>query len=191
MQMQERKVNSYILRILLNSNVIDHDDLEIYEYGLEIFKLYMYTFSIILVISWLANTYIETLLFFLNFLMIRVYSGGLHLSSKYLCLTTSVFIFLAFPLIFKFYIFTYSIFDLPVIILMFGIINKYCPVPSQNKLLNNTQSKLFRKKNYIALFIMGIELVLCVYLKQYVFNNLILGSLLINIVNIMLGHYFN
>lgn len=188
--MQERKVKSFILNSLIESNVISNDELDIYEYGLEILKLYTCTFIIIFVISYFTDSFIEAILFFLNFLIIRIYSGGLHLNNRYLCLTVSIIVFVAFPLVFKAYILN-PILILPSILLLCIIIARYCPIQSQNKSINNDQYIFFKKMNYKALFIIAIELIIFAYLKQYTYNNIVLGSLLLNTINILFGYYIN
>lgn len=188
--MQERKVNSLILSSLIKSNVINDEDLNVYEYGLEIFKLYTFTLVMIFIISLLTDTFFETILLFLNFLIIRIYSGGLHLNSKYLCLLFSVFCFVVFPLIFKYYYFN-PILNFPAIMLLGFIITKYCPIQSKNKVIDDEQCELFKKKNYIALFSIVIELIIFYCLKQYIYSNVVTGSLLMNTINILLGHYIN
>lgn len=189
--MQERKIKSILLKSLLESNVISLKNLDVYEYGLEISKLYTFVFLIVFICSCIMNTKIETMLFSFNFLIIRAYSGGLHLNNKYLCLFFSIAFLSLFPMIFKYCSFFNSITSLTIFLITLIIIKKCCPIESKNKRVDSFQYKLCKKKSYFALIIIAIEFSLLNLLNCSIYTNIIIGSLFINCMNILLGYYIH
>lgn len=65
-----------ISNTLAESNIIKKEDVAIYKYGILLFLTSALEIGIILILSLFIGNFIETIIFFVAFLPIRVFAGG-------------------------------------------------------------------------------------------------------------------
>ena len=137
------KVSNYISLVLLNRKIINHDDLDIYQYGLLIlsYKL-IFCITAIVVSMVMEFNLIYTAFYLWNCFFLRKLTGGYHAKKLYICYLISFveLIFLPF--------FLYSLKSVQFIyifIIYIGctfIIISVSPVDCENKSLNNMEKKI-------------------------------------------------
>lgn len=136
-----------IADIFLKNNIIEEEDKEIYQYGLEIFTSTFIGMLIVLTIGIFTHQIFETTIFYIVFATIRVYAGGYHASTYFRC---KLFFTLNFILILSLSVF-FSRFEVSLIIILplniwgFYTIEKYAPMENKNKSLTNADKKKYKK----------------------------------------------
>lgn len=130
---------------IIQRGTIKEDEREIYEYGfsitIEILLCVIACFSI----SMALHTFVEGILFFVIFIPLRSYAGGLHLSSYWSCFSLSCLTFLIIMLLEKnlklpIYIALITFFILEIV-----IYNLY-PVENVNREIDTDEDIEFRKR---------------------------------------------
>lgn len=91
------KISKKLTSWLVNLDVIESENSEVYEYGFELIFSLIFSTLIIIAISFLMNKFIETLLYLIGFFSIRAICGGYHAKHHYSCFAitmSSYFLFL-------------------------------------------------------------------------------------------------
>ncbi len=136
-----------------NNNIIDKEDIEIYEYGLEILILTVFELISIILISIFLSKLFVTLLFLLSFCVLRLFAGGYHAKTSGRC-------YLAFLTVYAVYLFIqYLSLPLTVVPIAFSAISEliillYAPVDHENKRLSAKTSKRCR---LISILVVSVE----------------------------------
>ena len=99
--MREKIVNK-LINFLKKYKTYTNDEEEILKYGLESLYILITKSVIIFSIAFLLNIGFEVLIFALIYNLIRKYSFGLHATKSWICLVSSLFIFLIIPLVCKY-----------------------------------------------------------------------------------------
>ena len=90
-----------LLSIMIDRNIINNDEYEVYKYGLEVLFLKVtHTISIIL-IGFVFGKLTETFVFLLFFSLLRKYIDGYHADTKKKCLTMTIVLSLGIVLLFS------------------------------------------------------------------------------------------
>ncbi|MBP3339110.1 MAG: accessory gene regulator B family protein [Lachnospiraceae bacterium] len=144
---------------LLEKNIIDKDDWEIYYYG--IYQLVMNTFEIItlLIIGYIMDEIFKCIVFVMAFSIMRIYAGGYHASTPLRCYCMTTFTTITSLLVMKYVTINYFICYM-VMLVSSIIILRVSPVETQNKPLDMLEKKIYRKKTLIALSIETIATIL-------------------------------
>lgn len=92
------KIARYITQMLLVASVIEEGDRELYQYGFFLLIAHCFYFLVTLMVGLLAGVPCESILFYMVFMLLRIYAGGVHANSETSCtilttmaLTLSVF----------------------------------------------------------------------------------------------------
>lgn len=101
--MRNAVINKSLLFIKKNSSYDDEKLAEI-KYGLESIYILITKTIIILSVAFILGLFKEVVLFSLLYSLIRMPSFGLHATKSWICLVSSLSIFLIFPLVCKFVI---------------------------------------------------------------------------------------
>lgn len=149
---------SYILTsYLVKKNVIDSNKIEVYRYGFEIGLEVCLNTIISIFIALLCNMIYETIVFFVIFILLRSYAGGLHLKTYIGCLICSCFSLFGLLMVVKFWAagVEYSIEYLIISLLFIKLLS---PVQSVNRPINSKEMRIFRKKlNYTIFLILAVS----------------------------------
>lgn len=80
-----RKITQRITDSLIKGEIIESDNCDVYEYGMEIVisDLVYFTLAVLTAIG--TKTLFETFLFYIGFFSIRKYAGGFHANSYWMC----------------------------------------------------------------------------------------------------------
>ncbi len=172
-------ISRKIVAFYVQNNAIEatSDNIEVYQYGVEVGLSSLCNFLIVLGLGFLCQSPLASVLFLLVFLLIRRHSGGYHADSYLKCNVV-------FGTIFSLVLLTGNIiahFDLMIgfAILVFiallgiGCVWKYAPVPNRYKSLT-----LQQKKRSHGIAVVGYVLTLLAGCLLSVFD-LFLGSIVI------------
>lgn len=163
-----------IINLFEENGLVDDSNREIITFGLTkmISTALMLMFTIIL--SVLMGDFLVGILFEASFIMLRRYAGGYHAETKERCLVLTYFSTLVFITLIYVVPMNKSIFIL-MMFLFLRVVYKYSPKESENKPLNITEKKIYRRKSiYIAIieivvFIVFIHSGMYIYAKSVFF----------------------
>ncbi|RKM53913.1 accessory regulator AgrB [Butyrivibrio sp. X503] len=162
MEYLSKKLTDYILE----KNVIDKENYEIYKYGFESFLETAFCFASVLVIAAFMHAIPQALFFSFFFLMMRSYTGGLHLKTFKACYVSSCLILVACILLVKNltvnpYL-SIAIYGASVLaIVLLG------PVDHPNKQVDEEDNKRFMFRSYIILAISAVTAVILFIIKNH------------------------
>ena len=170
---------------LNNYSSIDYD---IFDYGFNIFKSYLYVFFTILIISATLNIVFGEILFWIFYIPLRKYQGGFHFSSKGVCFFTSVLFSL---------IISYTI-RLPIISLLFRLIIITITIITTflaktlnhpNKKLSNKEIKMYTARTLAFDFFYAFLLIVPIN-HNYFYINVLTMTILFSTVNVIFAKIF-
>lgn len=141
--------------MLSEQGFIKKDDIEVCSYGFQVFFTSFLEIASVLLISVFLKNFIPTVLFFLAFIPLRIYSGGYHADTKlrcYIVLLVTYAIFTALMLYTPKWVFVplETLVSAAILFLSFF----FAPIENKNKKLAEKE-KLFYKK--VSLVVAGIE----------------------------------
>ena len=134
---------------LLRKKIIDNEEKEIYQYGMNQMLLSLINILTTLMIGILLGMLWQCVIFTFSFMVIRTYAGGYHASTQKRCYLLTASIIIATLSVIKYveinnYICLILLSISSVIILMFS------PVGSENKPLDDIEIVIYRKKTIIV-----------------------------------------
>lgn len=147
---------------LIQAEVIDADDKEIYEYGLKTIFTNTINFLISILIGVIMGQFLECLLFQLAFLTLRAYSGGYHASTERRCCLMSYGMVVAVLVLLR-YLPEWLNAGAGVLLLLAaaGVIVVLAPVENENKPLYPGEIKVYGHR---ARMILLVEVVIAAIL---------------------------
>lgn len=163
------KVSDSIANLLWEQGILQDDDISKCSYGLDIFISSIVEVLSILIISAFVKNFVETLMFFLAFIPLRIYAGGYHAETRIRCFLVSLAVYGIFTGILKL---TPGELYLPLeisLVTFSAIITLVSsPVVHHNKNVNDTEIKNYRS---ISLKICFTEIVIIFVLALTEFGN--------------------
>lgn len=145
--------------ILYENKTINEDEKEFVEYGLEVFFSSMLEIFSILINSAFVGNFLETLIFFVSFVPLRIYAGGFHADTKLGCFFVSLIVYAAFSI----FLFNIDVNAYEGVIISSVLTNTImvffkAPIIHKNKNRTDNEIKTYRK---IALLISLAECIIC------------------------------
>lgn len=159
-----KNISESIARTLGNQGIISGEDVDNCRYGLDVFISSVLEIISILIISAAVGNFVETILFFVAFVPLRVYAGGYHADTKLRCYLVSLCVYAVFTIIMNFLPKEfYFVVNLTVTLISVILTLVSAPVIHKNKKINETERKYYRKFSiYICLVETTIILLLTV-----------------------------
>ena len=145
-------------KILKNSSDINgNEDIELYNYGLVILLSKIMFFLITIVSGLILSCLFESLVFYLEFRLIRVFAGGYHASSEVRCEVMSIFSILTC----LFFIKLSKTYGFQTTLLFIAFISAICiftlcPLDTPEKPLTDIEFKHYRKISRLILLIISV-----------------------------------
>ena len=155
------KASIIIVNLLIKHSAIKEEDRELYQYGFFILMSQMLYFTITMVFGLLLGVFIESLIFYLIFQLIRRYAGGFHASTETSCgIMTTISLLISTILIRV----SLSVnLEIPFLVAAsFSAISIciFCPLESPEKPLTNEERIHFRKVTHIVLCLISLGIIL-------------------------------
>ena len=161
---------------VFNKGMITKEECQEYEYGFVIAMEKGLSLIISLCIAVLMNAIVEAVLFFITFIPLRKYAGGLHLSKYSYCLILSCLTFSAVMYISKFLQINSSIALLLIICMDLLIIVMY-PVENINRDVDEKENIFFKKRLERNLLINLVIAMVCILFNKRHYLLVIVGTL--------------
>lgn len=182
------KVAEALTDYVIRKGMVAEQDREIYIYGFTItaevglFAL----FSLFMTVH--LHMFMEGILFFIIFIPLRSYAGGLHLKKYHVCFLLSCLTFSAILLHVKYFQFPIH-FLLMILCLFEVVVYALYPVENVNREVNSEENTYFKKKLKMYLLLDIIIAAICVVLNKNSYIMVIAETFFIVVVTMILGKY--
>lgn len=180
------KISSKIAEILIRHSAIEYEDKELYSYGFFILLSQILYFIITITTGILFNIIIESIIFYIAFMLIRRYAGGYHASTETRCEILSTLSILGCIVV----IWLSKTYDFQTVLLIISAISAvcifaFCPLDTPEKPLSDKEFRYFRKISWaILLVIVTLTVISYIFKWNFVFApccmSLVLESILIS-----------
>lgn len=138
------KIAQGLVRYVINKGVITEEERAEYVYGFTTALEMCLSLLVSSLIAYKLHTIVEGIFFFVIFIPLRSYAGGLHLDQYYKCLALSCLTFLAVMLISK--MFTGNMaYELIAFLILELIIYALYPVENVNRSVDLKENAYFKK----------------------------------------------
>lgn len=140
---------------LVTKGIVTEVDAPIYTYGFEVMFSSSFTFGSLFALSVCVGNFFETLLFFTAFMVLRIYAGGYHASTRVRCYLISLLMYTIFSIIlFAIPAHWYLLLTVLASIIAFMCIALWAPVIHKNR---NISQESFSRCRKISLLICVVE----------------------------------
>lgn len=137
---------------LVRSNVIKEEDAEIYIYGINQIFVAVLNVSSALIIGWIFGVMLEIAVFMAAYIPLRTFAGGYHAKTPLRCYFFSVVMLIIVSVGIK----CFSPPDLAYVIAFLAglfVVVILSPIEDKNKLLNETENKVYKRRTIIITFV--------------------------------------
>lgn len=173
---------------LMEKNNVAIEDYDLIRYGLTIFIRYLILIVTIFTLSIFLNIFIKTLIFNLFFIGLRIYTGGYHSKNAISCFIISLLITIGIPYLLK----NLTLTDLQIILLLitsvFILLNIKIESNS-NKLIDEYENLIYKKKMKILISIYSLILVILLFLSFKNLAQLLLFSIIVNSISVLIEKF--
>lgn len=183
-----------IARILTDyviyKGMVKEEERSIYEYGFVVAMETGLSLIISFFVAGILHMVVEGILFFIVFIPLRSYAGGLHLEHYWSCLALSCLTFSVILLLTKFAIMpTYIVF----FIIVFLELLVYClyPVENINRKVDAVENEFFQKRLKKFLLIDMLIVGICIAFKNKSYLILIMTTFFMVAITMLIGKYKN
>lgn len=173
--MQKIIINHW-MNIIRKNNNFDDVKLEEIKYGLTGIYLTLSKFIIILLLSFVLNITKQTLILLFFFNIIRLTSFGIHAKKSWMCLVSSITLFIGIPFIIR--LFKINLI-LKIILGIINIIHIYMYSPADTKKRPIVSPKRRKVYKYLSTLIAIIFFILSLILNNYYIQNSLIFALII------------
>lgn len=149
------ELSSMITDTLAENGFITSDDYAACRYGINVFLISAAEIGFILFISLFLKNSIETLLWLITFIPIRIYAGGYHADTRLKCFAAFVINYLVFSIIITRVVMCPRLYLLMTLFTIFAIF-KWAPLQHKNKHVSESEKIFFRKMAIIFVSVEGI-----------------------------------
>lgn len=184
------KVAKALTDYVIHKGVIKEEERNMYEYGFVITLEMGLSLIISFCIACILHMIVEGILFFVIFIPLRSYAGGLHLDYYWYCLTLSCLTFSVILLITEFV--ELPIYIVFVIFIGLELLVYYLyPVENVNRQVDAEENAFFRKRLKIFLLIDLLIASICVVFGKDRYLMLIVTTFLMVVITMILGKHKN
>lgn len=139
------KIAKRLAAYVIQKGTIEENEREIYEYGFSIAMEMLLCVLVCFSISMTLHTFVEGILFFVIFIPLRSYAGGLHLNNYWSCFSLSCLTFFIIMMLGKYLEFPIYI-ALIIFILFEIVVYKLYPVENVNRTVDADEDKQFKRR---------------------------------------------
>lgn len=149
-----------IADMLWDQGIIQEEDIDKCRYGLDVFISSTLEVASIIVIAAIMRNFLQTLLFFASFILLRVYAGGCHVDTKLRCYFVSLAVYVTVTIfMYVLPVKAYLAATLLATAFTVTIILSVDPVIHKNKSVTDAERKYYRKFS-IEICLVETEIVL-------------------------------
>lgn len=166
-----------ITDFLLSNKIIEEHETEIYVYGYEAFISGVIDIFIALIIGAIFKNTVNTIIFLMEFISVRIYAGGYHAKTYVKCKLIFSMIAISVMIIPKFDL--PLVFSVLVILGFLLIVFAFAPIENKNKPLDSEQKDVSRKISRMLSVLWSIAAVLTYFYFTSISNTIICTTLFI------------
>ena len=97
-----KSISQYISQTLGDEGIIKKDEIDVCKYGIEYFIISVLEILSVLLLSAFVGNFVCTLIYFVAFIPLRIYSGGYHADSKIGCYLILLSVYALFSVMIKY-----------------------------------------------------------------------------------------
>lgn len=150
-----KKISLAVTSVLQQQGIVKKEDVDACSYGLELAFLSVLEVLSILLIAIFAGNFLDTMLFFISFIPLRIYAGGYHADTRIECYIILVVVYVIFSILIKL-IPAESFLTIEGSIGLFTafMVWKFSPIIHQNKTVNEKERRFYRRVSLRVLFVL-------------------------------------
>jgi accessory gene regulator B len=176
-----KQMSNRITAYLIQGNIIDEAEAEIYQYGIKHIIINMVTLIIVSLLATVGHTWIATIFFFVGFMPIRLIAGGYHAKTPLGCNILSLVIYsMNMILVYSAYVYVTDAIVISTGTIISIIIFIIAPVDHKNRTLEAREySKAKKRCRIMGLLIisLGVIMSLLPETNHIAITGTIMGSL--------------
>lgn len=186
-----KQLTDKLILTLISRNIIKEEDKEIYIYGFNQTLFMMLNFITILIIGLLFNMLMETMIFMITYIPIRIYAGGYHARTQVKCYIFSVFMLISALYIIKLQLISNKLTIILLSVISSIIILYLAPIEDINKPLDKKEIETYKKRTINNLIIILVLLIISLIFKRIDISYYIYISLMYNLIMLIIGKVKN
>ncbi|WP_288528546.1 accessory gene regulator ArgB-like protein [uncultured Eubacterium sp.] len=182
-----RKLSSFFIK----NQHIKEEDRALYEYALKVFIQGFINIVITVLIGIFLNMIKECLCFFITFILLRKFSGGLHAKKYVNCLASSSIIIL-FSLLFIKYLEQNNneILFICIVVVSIFIILLFSPLENKNKKLSAKEKKIFKYFTVLMTILFFVIVLVLLLNESFLTYSFGMGIILVSLL-LIIGKLYN
>ena len=160
-----KELSNKITKKLVDINIIEAADSELYEYGFWQGSVLFFNFLTVVLLGILFNMLLESIIFLIFYGVLRTIAGGYHARTQHACYILSIILIIVVLTILKTFP-SNTILCCILTILSISVIFILAPVQDENKLLDETEKKIFKKLSRVISLLYGFIIFLLFLLNK-------------------------
>lgn len=185
------KLTQIITQLLIESNIVDNKDFDLYNYGLFIFISETFLFIYCLIVGAILKIALPSLLFCSMFFLVHRFAGGFHAKTELHCLIITLSFFLISIVSIKLGTQLNCIILISIYVCCSIILILLSPADTPQKPLSNKEKFLFKKITSLIL-VVGFIVIVTLYIKNIcLYANAIVIAVFLQTLSIICGRLFN
>ena len=185
-----KELSNKITKKLVDINIIEAADSELYEYGFWQGGVLFFNFLTVVVLGILFNMLLESMVFLVFYGALRTIAGGYHARTQNACYILSVLLMVFVLVILKTIPFN-IIFCSILTVLSISVIFILAPVQDENKPLDEVEKKVFKKLSRVISLLYGFIIFLLFLFNKNQLAYCIVISLFTLTIMLILGKIRN
>ena len=138
-----KELSNKITKKLVDINIIEAADSELYEYGFWQGGVLFFNFLTVVLLGILFNMLLESMIFLVFYGVLRTIAGGYHARTQNTCYILSIILMMVVLIMLKTFHWN-TILCCILTILSISVIFILAPVQDENKLLDETEKRFFK-----------------------------------------------
>ena len=149
-----KELSNKITKKLVDINIIEEADSELYEYGFWQGGVLIFNFITVILLGILFNMLLESVIFLIFYGVLRTIAGGYHARTQNTCYILSIILMIVVLIMLK--TFPWNIILCCILtVLSISVIFILAPIQDENKLLDETEKSFFKKLSRIISLLYG------------------------------------
>lgn len=182
------RIAEHITQKLIMESIIEEDDRELYCYGFFLLITHFFFFLVTATTGFIGGIWLESVVFYAVFMILRTYAGGVHAKSETVCTTlTTLSLTSTVYGIKRIDLLDINMFMLPLLAVGTGVILLLSPLDTMEKPLENHERKLFRTVSCTLALIFAVIAVISQLLSFFRLSYPIICSICLEGILLVIG----
>lgn len=152
-------MSKHITQKLIDYDIINFDDFEVYLYGLQLLLTTVFEIVGIFILGFYLGWVKEVAIFLIVFGLLRTQAGGYHANSVLSCFVfTSLFTFICIVIVKNVYISNSLVFISLILLISILLVFKYAPKDTPNKPLSKKEYEKYKKNSRLLVLLLSVAI---------------------------------